>query len=218
MHTLLLRLSGAMQSWGIQSRFGVRDTGLEPSKSGVLGLICAALGIDREDDAGLAPLARLKMGVRVDREGVVKVDYHTARDVLKAGGGIKQTELSNRYYLADALFLVGLESPDLALLEKIQAGFLHPVWPLFLGRKSFVPGDPVRLVDGLKAGQGLEAALQSYPMLSERGQPERLRLVLEDASGPVVRLDQPLSFAHGKRRFASRRVATHFMHVAKEKA
>lgn len=218
MNTLLLRLSGAMQSWGVQSRFGVRDTGLEPSKSGLLGLVCAALGIDREDDAGLAPLSGLRMGVRVDREGVLKVDYHTALNVLKAGGGEKPTELSNRYYLADALFLVGLESSDLQLLEHIQLSFIRPVWPLFLGRKSFVPGEPIRLVDGLKREQDLETALQGYPLLSGRSQPGRLRLVLEDGSGSIVRLDQPISFARGRRRFAPRRVVTQFMDIPKEVA
>ena len=45
--TLLLRLAGPMQSWGLESRFDQRDTGREPSKSGVLGLICAALGKPR---------------------------------------------------------------------------------------------------------------------------------------------------------------------------
>jgi len=43
MPTLLLRLAGPMQSWGLSSRFTIRDTSLEPSKSGVLGLLCAAL-------------------------------------------------------------------------------------------------------------------------------------------------------------------------------
>ncbi len=218
MNTLLLRLSGAMQSWGIQSRFGVRDTGLEPSKSGVLGLVCAAMGIDRADDAGLAPLTALKMGVRIDREGALKVDYHTAKDVLKAGGGVKDTELSNRYYLADALFLVGLAGEDLALLERIHSALKKPVWPMFLGRKAFVPGEPVWLADGLKTGLELDAALQSYPYLSERSAPERVRLVLEDLNGVTVRSDQPLSFAHGARRFAPRRLTTRFMEFPKEAA
>jgi CRISPR system Cascade subunit CasD len=218
MNTLLLRLSGAMQAWGVQSRFGVRDTGLEPSKSGVLGLVCAALGIDRSDDASLAPLAALKLGVRVDREGTLKVDYHTAKDVLKAGGGMKDTELSNRYYLADALFLVGLEGDDLALLERIQAALRNPIWPLFLGRKAFVPGEPVWLETGLKTGLELETALVTHPYLSERSAPERLRLVLEDLNGAAVRSDQPLSFAHGNRRFAPRRLTTKFMELSKEAA
>jgi len=211
MNTLLLRLSGAMQSWGVHSRFGVRDTGLEPSKSGVLGLVCASLGIDREDDARLALLAVLTMGVRVDREGALKVDYHTAKDVLKASGGIKDTDLSNRYYLADALFLVGLASDDLKLLESIHSALRNPVWPIFLGRKAFIPGEPVWLQDGLKFGLDLETALNTYPILSDRQASERQRLVLEDQlQGVVVRADQPLSFAHGMRRFAPRRLTITF--------
>ena len=211
MNTLLLRLSGAMQSWGVQSRFGVRDTGLEPSKSGALGLVCAALGIDRSDDQSLVPLAALKMGVRVDREGVLKMDYHTAKDVLKAGGGTKNTELSNRYYLADALFLVGLEG-DLALLQRIHAALRNPVWPLFLGRKAFVPGEPVWLLDGLKPGKALENALKEYHSLSTRHTSERSRLVLENQlNGSIVRSDQPLSFEQGNRRFAPRRLTVAFI-------
>ena len=50
MSVLLLRLAGPMQSWGVESRFTVRDTGLEPSKSGVVGLLCAALGRRRDAD------------------------------------------------------------------------------------------------------------------------------------------------------------------------
>ncbi len=212
MNTLLLRLSGAMQSWGVQSRFGVRDTGLEPSKSGVLGLVCAALGIDRADDATLSELAQLKMGVRVDREGTLKVDYHTAKNVLKAGGGIKDTELSNRYYLANAIFLAALAGDELDWLERIHAALRNPVWPLFLGRKAFVPGEPLWLEDGLKPGQTLEVALKEYHSLSARPVPERLRLVLEDQkNGSAVRSDQPLSFAPGNRRFAPRRLKVAFM-------
>ncbi len=207
MNTLLLRLGGAMQSWGVQSRFGVRDTGLEPSKSGVLGLVCAALGIDRTDDQSLVPMAALRMGVRVDREGILKVDYHTAKDVLKAGGGIKDTELSNRYYLADALFLVGLESNDLMVLEHIHDGLHDPVWPLYLGRKAFVPGESIWLADGLKPGVALEDALKEYHSLSARPTTKELRLILEDQqNGSIVRSDQPLSFEQGNRRFAPRRL------------
>ena len=43
-----------MQSWGTQSRFSVRDTGREPSKSGVVGLIGAAMGIPRDDEDAIA--------------------------------------------------------------------------------------------------------------------------------------------------------------------
>lgn len=213
MHTLLLRLSGPMQSWGIQSHFSVRDTGLEPSKSGVIGLLCAAMGVLREDEATLRQLASLRMGVRVDREGILRVDYHTAKDVLKASGGIKETEPSHRYYLADAIFLVGLECADndIAILERAQTALQHPVWPLFLGRKAFVPSEPIALPDGLRRGEQLEEALANYPCLNRRNPPSRLRIVLEDEQGMIVRRDQPLSFVQGRRRFGLRRLSITFV-------
>jgi CRISPR system Cascade subunit CasD len=182
---------------------------LEPSKSGVLGLLCAALGIDREDDEGLQPLTSLRMGVRADREGLLQVDYHTAKDVRMANGKTKDTELSNRYYLANAVFLVGLESDDLRLLERIQAALSKPVWALFLGRKSFVPGEPILLEDGLRKGDALEPALQSFPSLCNT-EKEKLRVVLEDKDGSIVRTDQPLSFSRERRKFAPRRVSVMF--------
>lgn len=209
MHTLLLRLCGPMQSWGVQSRFTVRDTGLEPSKSGVVGLLCAALGIDRADDTALPPLATLRMGVRADREGTLKMDYHTAKNVLKAGGGIKETEVSRRYYLADACFLVGLEGDNLPLLQRLHAALKNPVWPLFLGRKSFVPAEPTYLPDGLRLNTDLETALKTYPPLTARLSSQQARLALEDPDGYLVRPDQPLSFS--QRRFAPRRLTTRFM-------
>ena len=127
MCVLLLRLSGSMQSWGVQGRFSVRDTGLEPSKSGVIGLLCAALGRRRDDPVD--DLAALTMGVRVDQEGKLARDFHTAMNVLKASGGIKVTEPSARYYLADARFLVGLEGENLDLLTRVHAALRDPHWP-----------------------------------------------------------------------------------------
>jgi CRISPR system Cascade subunit CasD len=192
----------------------MRDTGLEPSKSGVIGLLCAALGIDREDDYALRPLAALRMGVRVDREGVLQVDYHTAQNVLMANGKLKDTELSNRYYLANAIFLVGLESEDLALLRHLQAALLKPVWALFLGRKAFVPGEPIFLSDGLREAETLEQALYAYSCLC-KPEKHKLRVVLEDQNGTIVRTDQPLSFSRAARRFGPRRVSVTF-HEARE--
>lgn len=211
MNALLLRLSAPLQSWGVQSRFNVRDTEREPTKSGVIGLLCAALG--RRRDAPLDDLTALTMGVRVDCEGHLERDFHTAMDVLKAGGGLKDTEPSNRYYLADARFLVGLAGEDLGLLRVLHAALANPIWPLYLGRKAFVPGEPVWLEDGLKPDMDLRTALASYAWLGSNHQKweqiESVRLVLEDPSGSEIRPDQPLSFA--ERRFAPRRVTTDFI-------
>jgi CRISPR system Cascade subunit CasD len=207
MTTLLIQLVGPMQAWGTQSRYGVRDTGLEPSKSGVVGLLAAALGRPRHYD--MSDLARLRMAVRVDREGKLESDYHTASDVLKSQGGIKNTEVSRRYFLADAAFLVGLEGDD-GFLTEIQDALISPIWPLFLGRKAFVPSQPVFLEDGLYMGTGLEPALLTrQPVRPSRSIVTQLRVVTDDPSGTEVRNDMPISFS--ERTFSTRRVKTTFV-------
>lgn len=44
MSTLLLRLAGPLQAWGTESKFETRRTEREPTRSGVVGLLMAALG------------------------------------------------------------------------------------------------------------------------------------------------------------------------------
>ena len=65
MATLLLRLAAPLQSWGTDSKFEVRKTGREPTKSGVVGLLATARGIGREEPERLEPLRRLRFAVRV---------------------------------------------------------------------------------------------------------------------------------------------------------
>lgn len=231
MSTLLLRLDGPMQAWGTASRFGVRDTGREPSKSAVIGLLCAALGkprVERPDERDaegrtlptLAELAALTMGVRVDREGTVLPDFQTV------GGGYgaarNASVVSQRFYLTDACFVVGLEGES-TLLQRVHDALARPVWQLCLGRKAFPPAAPIWLSDGLRDAP-LYAALRTYPRLrrAARGQ-QSVRLVIEPealpaagaddaaARGPVldaVRQDVPLSFNPAARRFTIRRVVT----------
>ncbi|MFT4192234.1 MAG: type I-E CRISPR-associated protein Cas5/CasD [Comamonas sp.] len=207
LYTLLLRLQGPMQSWGTTSRFDERDTQLEPSKSGVLGLVCAALGRDRSEPVD--DLAALRMGVRVDREGVPLRDYQTATGVVIASTGKadkERTVVSPRYYLSDAAFLIGLEG-ERELLEHIHAALRRPFWPLALGRKSFVPSVPVHLPDGL-IDAPLERALAQWPSLVEAdaevgASPGPWRTVLEDRTEGAIRLDQPVA-PFAERRFGPR--------------
>jgi len=233
MSTLLLRLAGPMQAWGTQSRFTERDTGREPSKSGVVGVLCAALG--RSRDETVDDLAGLRMGVRVDREGAVLTDYHTAGGthrrgerygVVRADGSPGGTVVSRRHYLADADFLVGLEGDDVELLRGLERALARPVWPLFLGRKAFVPGVPLPLPrGGVRDGMGLVEALvdEPWPRLDlavppPHRHPTRLRLVLQTdaASGAEVRADQPVGAAFRDRRFAPRHVETRFCDLGAE--
>lgn len=212
MNALLLRLAGPMQSWGTQSRFTVRDTGLEPSKSGVLGLLCAALG--RPRDQPLDDLAALNMAVRVDREGRVARDYHTALDVAHADGSGTTTVVSSRYYLADADFLVALTGPD-DLLARLHTALARPHWQLCLGRKSFLPGRPVYVSDGLREANSPWDALRTYPWdlprsVSPKKRPRRVRVVAEVPFGQgEPRQDVPLSFAN--RTFMIRNVVTKWL-------
>lgn len=214
MPTLLLRLAGPMQSWGTTSRFDERDSQLEPSKSGVLGLVCAALGRDRAEPVD--DLARLKIGVRVDREGLLMRDYQTATGVVSAAGKVDmdRTVISPRYYVADAAFLVGLEGNDRVLLERIHAALRAPVWPLALGRKCFPPGEPVWLENALRE-EGLRDALLAWPRIAaarHEHKDEPLRLALEHASTGAVRLDQPVA-PYSERRFGPRYIASEAIHV-----
>lgn len=133
MATLLLRLAAPLQSWGSDSKFETRKTDREPTKSGVVGLLAAALGLRRDDTEGLARLNGLRFAVRADQEGSLLVDFHTAKS--------RDTSyVTYRHYLQDAVFLAGLESGDEALLRELEAALRHPVYPLYLGRLDSLNG------------------------------------------------------------------------------
>jgi len=231
MATLLIRLSGPMQSWGTQSASVHRDSGLEPSKSGVVGLLAAALGRPRELE--VADLSALRMGVRVEREGVLRHDYQTAGGtrsaqrraygVYRSSGGSGGTVVSTRHYLADADFLVGLEGGR-PLLERVDAALRRPKWPLFLGRKAFVPALPIAVPPAPPWGPGvregnLEDELRAYPWRWDEDfpvhrRPTGQRLVIEALDGESTQFDQPLSFASNDRRYLSRHTRTEWLDVA----
>jgi len=225
MPTLLLRLMGPMQSWGTTSRFDQRDTGKEPSKSGVIGLIAAAMGIDRENWIDLEPLTRLSMGIRHDRPGVPKRDYQTAGcaatdTIIKADGKPSKDGVpSQRDYLADAAFLVGLECEDRLLLERIYAALQNPVWTLALGRKSYVPSESIWIKNGLQDAP-LHETLAEWPWISStrkwENPPEQLLVTFEsdDGSG-VLKMDQLLS-SFAERRFGTRFVRSELIDFPQE--
>lgn len=165
MPTVLMRLEAPMQSYGVYGKFYERDTGKEPSKSAVIGLICSALGIGRKED--ISWLSNYKFGIRADKEGTIRNDYHVAgkEGYHRAAGNIERKTAipTNRYYIADASFLVGFESDDKDTLEKIQSALKNPKWQIFLGKKSFIPSAPVWLNDGIKDTPLLQS-LKEYPI------------------------------------------------------
>ncbi|MBF0995529.1 MAG: type I-E CRISPR-associated protein Cas5/CasD [Lachnospiraceae bacterium] len=198
MSTLLLRLAAPLQAWGTDSKFEIRRTNREPSKSGVIGMLAAALGLPRNAD--LSELATLHFGVRVDRNGEVIKDYHTAKG--------KKAFVTERYYLSDAIFLVGLESENRLLMEKLETALKHPYFPLFLGRRSCPPTLP--LVLGIR-DKNLETALREEENLNSIPESVRksyryIRLDCEhgERMGAIVR-DLPISLNPEKREFGFRR-------------
>ena len=151
MATLLLRLAAPLQSWGADSKFETRKTNREPTKSGVIGLLAAALGLRRDDAAGLARLNGLHFAVRADREGSLLVDFHTANREEDRKKG-KAPYVTYRHYLQDAVFLVGLESEDNALLQELARPW-HP------GRKTA----------GYPAGRTAAGETEEWGPLAHRG-------------------------------------------------
>ncbi|WP_240630205.1 type I-E CRISPR-associated protein Cas5/CasD [Specibacter cremeus] len=201
----MLKLAGPMQAWGAGSRFVHRETRQEPTKSGVLGLVAAALGRRRVDP--VEDLVGLRFGVRVDQPGQLLRDFQTAKTL----DGSKSMPLSYRYYLADAVFVAALEGPS-ALLEGIDAALDDPVFPLYLGRRSCVPSAKPSL--GLRDGD-LESGLRgerwhAAPWYQRRQKAEFVSLELvRDAAveetGESVR-DVPVSFSPERREYLWRTV------------
>ncbi|MFC0436473.1 type I-E CRISPR-associated protein Cas5/CasD [Kutzneria buriramensis] len=229
--SLALCLDAPMQSWGTRSHGVIRDTAREPTKSGVVGVMAAALGIARDDDAAIARLAALRLAIRVDREGILERDFHTTQNVPTTLGGGHRTVVSERYYLADALFLVVLEGEP-SLLTDIATAVQRPRWPIFLGRKAYVPTRP--LLGAADTGHGLsdtpaETVLTQHPWLeldpqvrrAEQNKTQRaeLRTVVDcdpRLADAEVRHDVPLRFTQGDRRHATRTVRTGYVPLTPE--
>lgn len=208
--TLRLWLSAPLQSWGTSSRFELRTTEMAPSKSGVIGVLCAALGRIRSEPVD--DLAALRFGVALERPGRVLRDFHTAgagTDPIAVASGAKaRGVVTERYYLEDAAFVVGLEGTDRDFAERLAAAVRSPRWLLALGRRSCPPAGPMVDDDAVFAG-GLEDALRvgwrpaAVPSFPSRA---KVRLLVEDEAGETAVDDQPLGSAFAQRTFATRRV------------
>jgi CRISPR system Cascade subunit CasD len=221
---LALLLDGPLQSWGMASRFQRRNTGLHPTKSGVVGLICAAMGLHKgsSEELELLPqLARLHMtSIAMPRGHIQRLDdFHTT------GGGYSKTvhsqfiprkasgktsdnpTVSRRQYLLDARFGVILAGPG-QLLRRAQSSLKDPVWGVWLGRKNCIPAEPIGRglfdteADALRALIG-DRSIEEFTCVTE---------MTTFSAGTDSLNDQPVSFGDGTssgvdaRRFAIRRI------------
>lgn len=223
MAVLLLKLAGPLQSWGSESRFTERKTQHEPTKSGVVGMLAAALGRRRED--GIDDLAALRFGVRIDQPGRFERDFQTEHRRMWDKNAQRwvfkdSLPLSHRYYLSDAVFVAGLEG-DAALLAQCAEALDRPIFPLFLGRRACPPSTRVFL--GLEPERSLLIALANISWQATERYCKRNRLLDEQKvacevlydKGPgdvaegydVTQRDVPLSFSETYRQYSWRTVA-----------
>ena len=225
MKTLLLWLEGPLQSWGTDSRFQRRTTMPFPSRSGVLGMLCCAMGRGGEQREWLARLRHLDQSVlafaRKGREILARqylCDFQMAgsgydtkdpwQDMLvpktregkrPVGPGSKMTF---RYYLQDMAFACALSMPD-ELADEAAQGLQHPIWAICLGRKNCTPSAPV--FAGVFADES--EALSAARRLAGEKRTEVFRVVPgADEEGETMSLnDVPLCFGLHKE-YASRYV------------
>lgn len=208
---LVLRLEGPLQSWGFEDRFNRRKTGMLPTKSGILGLCCAALGAARgsEREQHWLPLLNALHCLIIalprhamDQPLVVRrmEDYHTVQNTRTADGKIKDTHITHRTYLNDASFAVLLTGEE-ATLHKLASALQDPVWGIWLGRKACIPSAPV--FHGLHDTEAaaLAAVIGDKPLTTFTRQREAANF----ADGTDTFQDSPITFAD-PRQFAPRRV------------
>ena len=170
MNLIVLRLEGVMQSWGESSKWNHRASSRMPTKSGVIGMIACAMGLEREDNANVELNNAITMAVRADRPGKLVTDFQTVTGfpLLTIDGKPRSngnTFISRREYLQDACFTVILKV-DAGWADRIIEALQNPVWPIYLGRKSCIPSRPI-LVENTTEYDSLRDALLHYPA-SER--------------------------------------------------
>ena len=216
----ILRLDGPMQAWGTHTFEDFRPSNLYPTRSGLLGLLAACLGIARSDHTAQARLAAsVEFSVRVDgaverpgrekekpfaKRGVKLPDFHTVMNARKVDGSVnKFPVVSRREYLFDAAFTVAVgERPDAQYtLDQIAAALRRPCYTPTLGRRAcpitrpLLDGNPIEAGDALSALRQVSGCGELiYSESAESGQPLRLR-------------DVPLHDCH--RQFGTRVVYLH---------
>jgi CRISPR system Cascade subunit CasD len=225
---ILLWLEGPLQAWGHDSRFGRRDTLAFPTKSGVLGLLCCALGAGGEQRERLAQLADLDLQLVAytlkNASGGVSPRLPALRDFHMVGSGYDDADLwqtllipktsegkkpvgggakmTHRYYLQDATFAVALQVPaDDA--EAYASALQDPVWDLYLGRKTCAPTELI--FQGVYPDSATALA-QAATLAENKGKVANYLVQQGEHDGEVITLnDVPLQFGSYKR-YRDRRV------------
>jgi CRISPR system Cascade subunit CasD len=160
---LVFELAGALASFGGVAPGQVRDTDVVPTRSALLGLLAAAMGITREENEKQRQLGNdLDFATRVQhQQASLMRDYHTAqappepalkgrprrtrKDELSVPKDDLNTVLSDRYYYSDFASTIAIRGPS-EKLDTLAAALKNPKFTLFLGRKSCPLGWPLHPV------------------------------------------------------------------------
>jgi CRISPR system Cascade subunit CasD len=218
---LVFTLCATMAAMGEFGGHERRNTLNWPGRSSVLGLVAAALGIRRDDAAGLARLESLRVAVGIMHDGTRLRDYHTIETVpsaaakrpdsrhaalTEAGRLHTNTTITLRDYRVGVAYGVALWG---APLDGLAQALQHPVFTLYLGRKSCPlssPTDP-KLVSAANAAEALTH--MSVPPFCP---PAPIWLVASDepiAPGDAEDTRNDVAIDRDKWHFASRRVYMH---------
>jgi CRISPR system Cascade subunit CasD len=214
MPSVIMVLSGVLQSWGTTTIGHARSTMSYPTKSAVIGLVANAMGRDRSDD--ISDLADMSYGVRVDSVGKIQRDYHTVSIITQPTKGDRVNRITERYYLADAEFVVALYSDSEALVNVVAQALKKPKRALFLGRKSCPPNKP--LFHSVVADD-VRGALLSFPMpKTDESTISLFRDPINEDEGYLsdVVMDNPVTFDSAARRYAPRGVFHERINVGHE--
>ena len=154
---LVFLLSAPMASFGGYAGHERRGTGIVPLRSAVLGLVGAALGIDRADGSSQSALQAYSVAVQAFQASTPLRDFHTAQSVptakakrpvsrkqaLDRAGRNSNTIITIRDYRCDALIGATLWGEGRWTLIELSARLRLPRFPLYIGRKSCPLASPV---------------------------------------------------------------------------
>ncbi len=163
---LVFLLAAPMASFGSYAGHERRGSELAPMRSAVLGLVGAALGIDRGDVEGLANLRAYSVAVQPFQQSKPLRDYHTVQtvptpkakrpqtrgDALASVGRAANTIITFRDYRCDVLIGAAVWGNGRWPLSDFVNHLRQPVFPLYLGRKACPLAAPVNPVVVLEEG------------------------------------------------------------------
>ena len=210
MNYLVFQLQAPLSSWGEPAVGEFRGTAEHPSQSALIGLLGAALGLYRDDEAAHASLRDgYGFAVALLSGGSLLRDYHTAqvppRSALKGRPhatrrhemAVPKTDLctilSTRDYRQNAASLVAVQvrsngTPPYALAD-LALALREPKFKLYLGRKACAPAAP--LWPQVIEAESAQATFAAYNAMFERARQaavdKRGHLPLEDMP-PVTRI------------------------------